>query len=70
MGLEAEMHRYPKQLSGGQQQRVAIARALVKKPRIILADEPTANWIPKQVQKYSIVPFPLLQRTCHRCIEP
>ena len=43
VGLEAEMHRYPKQLSGGQQQRVAIARALVKKPRIILADEPTAN---------------------------
>ena len=43
VGLEKEMHRYPKQLSGGQQQRVAIARALVKKPRIILADEPTAN---------------------------
>lgn len=43
VGIEKLHHRMPSQLSGGQQQRVAIARALVKKPLLILADEPTAN---------------------------
>ena len=43
VGLGDLMDRRPNELSGGQQQRVAIARALVKKPTLVLADEPTAN---------------------------
>ncbi|MEK6793236.1 MAG: ABC transporter ATP-binding protein [Spirochaetota bacterium] len=43
VGLSGMEHRLPKEISGGQEQRVAIARALVKKPLLVLADEPTAN---------------------------
>ena len=43
VGLAGMEDRLPLKLSGGQQQRVAIARALVKRPRLVLADEPTAN---------------------------
>ena len=41
VGLEERLDHFPSQLSGGQQQRVAIARAVVKRPEILLCDEPT-----------------------------
>jgi putative ABC transport system ATP-binding protein len=43
VGLGAHLDRFPSALSGGEQQRVAIARALVKRPRLLLCDEPTGS---------------------------
>jgi putative ABC transport system ATP-binding protein len=43
VGMADQAHKRPDQISGGQKQRVAVARALVSDPKLVLADEPTAN---------------------------
>jgi len=43
LGIQALLHRYPKELSGGQQQRVALGRGMVRDPAVFLLDEPLSN---------------------------
>jgi putative ABC transport system ATP-binding protein len=43
VGLKDRMNHYPNEMSGGEQQRVAIARSLINNPKVLFADEPTAN---------------------------
>lgn len=43
VGMTDQKDKYPSQISGGQKQRVAVARVLVAEPKLVLADEPTAN---------------------------
>ena len=60
VGLADRLHHKPAALSIGQQQRVAVARALANRPRILLADEPTASIDPAHQQQV----INLLQTTC------
>lgn len=60
VGLSDRMHYLPGQLSVGQQQRVSVARALVNRPKLLLADEPTANVDPANQDRI----IELIQSTC------
>jgi len=62
LGLDERMHAKPAKLSGGQRQRVAVARALVSRPRLVLADEPTAALD----EESSRLVIALLMDTAHR----
>lgn len=60
VGLGERLGHKPAQLSVGQQQRVAVARALANRPKLLLADEPTANIDPQNQQRI----IDLIRQTC------
>jgi ABC-type lipoprotein export system ATPase subunit len=60
VGLSHRLGHYPRQLSSGQQQRVAVARALAKRPKLVLADEPTGNLDHKNAREA----LALVRETC------
>ncbi len=65
--LKDHMHKRPMQMSGGQRQRVAIARAVVKRPQVIIADEPTAS-LDQQTGHEIMDIFKTLNKTEDVCI--
>lgn len=60
VGLSHRLHHRPRAMSVGEQQRVAVARALANRPRLLLADEPTANVDPANQQRV----IDLIRDTC------
>ena len=60
VGLSHRLHNKPRALSVGEQQRVAVARALANQPKLLLADEPTANVDPSNQQQI----VDLIRETC------